>query len=313
VRSESAAPGSAPEVARAGAPDALLRRLEWTVLRRLDGIQHGDHRSAYRGTGVDIIDLRPYEPSDEVRHIDWNVTARMDEPYVREFAEDREIAAWLLIDRTASMTLGPAGRTKERLAVELAVSLARLLGRGGNRVGAMVLTEGPPAVIRPAAGRRQTLRIASELLRPSAPTKGATDLGRLLLPAAAALRRRSAVFVISDFVTVPGWERGLQMLARRHDLTVVEVVDRFERQLPDIGVLTVEDAETGAQVEIDTGNAAFRRRHAALVAERIAEVDQVMRGAGVIRSILSTTDDLVTALTRLMSTRAARQLVRANR
>ena len=111
------------------------------MLRRLDGIQHGDHRSAYRGPGVDVVDLRPYEASDEVRHIDWNVTARMDEPYVREFAEDREIAAWLLIDRTPSMTLGPAGRTKERLAVELAVSLARLLGRGGNRVGAMVLTD----------------------------------------------------------------------------------------------------------------------------------------------------------------------------
>ena len=156
-------------------------------------------------------------------------------------------------------------------------------------MGAMVLTEGAPAVIRARAGRRQTLRITSELLRPVAPVRGATDLGRLLLPAAAALKRRSAVFILSDFVTVPGWERGLQMLARRHDLTVIEVTDRFERQLPDIGVVTVEDAETGAQVEIDTGSAAFQRRHAALVAERSAAVDQVMRRAGVTRSTVSTT------------------------
>ena len=216
-----------------------------------------------------------------MRHIDWNVTARMDEPYVREFAEDRELAAWLLVDRSSSMTLGPIGRTKERLAVELAVSLARLLGRGGSRVGAMVLSDdGRPTVIRARAGRRQTLHIATELLRPVSPSSAATDLGRLLLPAAAALKRRSAVFIVSDFVTVPGWERGLQMLARRHDVAAVEVVDRFERELPDIGVITVEDAETGAQVEIDTSNAAFRRRHAALVAERVAAVDQVLRRRG---------------------------------
>ena len=163
----------------------------------LDGIQHGDHRSAYRGTGVDMIDLRAYEADDDVRHIDWNVTARMDEPYVREFAEDRELAAWLLVDRSSSMTLGPIGRTKERLAVELAVSLARLLGRGGSRVGAMVLSDdGPPTVIRARAGRRHTLHIATELLRPVSPSSAATDLDRLLLPAAAALKRRSAVFIV---------------------------------------------------------------------------------------------------------------------
>lgn len=298
----------APDVARPTAPDALLRRLEWKVLRRLDGMQHGDHRSAFRGYGIDVVDLRPYEATDEVRHIDWNVTARMDEPYVREFVEDREIDAWLLVDRTPSMTLGPADRTKERVAVELSVALARLLGRSGNRVGAMVLADnGPPTVLRPAGGRRQTLRIAAELLCPTTPAPGATDLGRLLLPAAAALRRRSAVVVVSDFVTVPGWERGLQMLARRHDVSAIEVVDRFERELPDIGVVTVEDAETGAQVEVDTGNAEFRRRHAALVTERVAAVDGIMRRAGVTRSTVATLDDLVPALARLVVAREARR------
>jgi uncharacterized protein (DUF58 family) len=300
--------GSSSDVVRTGAPDALLRRLEWTVLRRLDGILHGDHRSAYRGAGVDVVDMRPYENSDEVRHIDWNVTARMDEPYVREFAEDREIGAWLLVDRSPSMTLGPTGRTKERLAVELTVSLARLLGRGGNRVGAMVLTDsGSPVVIRAQSGRRHTLHIAAELLHPITPERGATDLGRLLLPAASALKRRSAVFIVSDFVTVPGWERSLQMLARRHDVLAIEVIDRFERVLPDVGMVIVEDVETGTQVEVDTSNAEFRRRHAALVAARVAAVDQVMRRAGVARSTVSTTDDLIAGLSRILTTRKARR------
>jgi hypothetical protein len=179
---------------------------------------------------------------------------------------------------------------------------------GGNRVGAMVLTDDrPPSVIAPAVGRRQTLRIAAELLRPLTPMRGATDLARLLVPAASALTRRSAVFIVSDFVTVPGWERGLQMLARRHDVSAIEVVDRFERELPDVGVVTVEDVETGNQVEVDTSNAEFRRRHAALVTERVALVDQVMRRAGVARATISTTDELVTTLARLVATRKVRR------
>lgn len=296
------------EAGRFGAPDAFLRRLEWTVLRRLDGIQHGDHRSAYRGNGVDIVDLRAYEAYDDVRHIDWNVTARMDEPYVREYAEEREITAWLLIDRSPSMTLGPPGRTKERLAAELAVSLARLLGRSGNRVGAMVMTDSrPPVVIPAASGRRQTLRIAAELLRPVAPLRGATDLGSLLLPAASALRRRAAVFIVADFVTLPGWERGLRMLAHRHDVSALQVTDQLEHDLPDVGLVTVEDAETGAQFEIDTSNTEFRRRHAALVADRDAIIEDVMRRVGVPHLTVSTSDELVPTLARLVTRRKIRR------
>lgn len=285
-------------------PEALLRRLEWQVLRRLDGVHSGDHRSRSRGAGVDVVDVRPYEAHDDVRHIDWNVTARLDELHVREFDAERDLTAWLLVDRSASMTLGPSARTKEVVTVELAASIARLLGSRGGRVGAVVLSGGTSrVVIAPGTGRKHVLRLADELLRSTEPAAAMTDLSVLLLPAATMLRRRSAVFVISDFVSIPGWERGLQMLSRRHDVTALEVVDRYDHELPDVGLVSVQDVETGEQVLIDTSDAEFRRRHRQLVDERRADVARIVRGAGVSQVTVTTQDDLAAAMVRLVSTR----------
>src|SRR4051812_13648725 len=154
----------------ATAPERLLRRLEWRLGRRLDGRLHGAYRTVWHGAGIDFTDLRAYTLEDDVRHIDWNVTARLDEPYVRQYTEDREMTAWLVVDRSASMRAG-RGPGKESVATELAVSLGRLVSKGGNRVGAILYDNGGHQVVPPRAGRDQILRIARELTKPSVSTK----------------------------------------------------------------------------------------------------------------------------------------------
>ena len=156
------APSSTPATA-----EGILRRLEWRVIRRLDGLLQGDYRTLFHGVGIDLADLRDYEPGDDIRHIDWNVTARMDTPYVRTFLEDREMTAWLLLDRSPSMGFGPTDRPKEAVLIELATTLARLLTRGGNRVGAILFNNTVERTIPPLGGRRQVLRLTHHLLRPA--------------------------------------------------------------------------------------------------------------------------------------------------
>ena len=173
-RSASTMPSSAPT------PERILRRLEWRVIRRLDGRLQGDYRTMFHGVGLDLADLREYEPGDDVRHIDWNVTARMDTPYVRTFLEDRELTAWLLLDRSPSMGFGPTDRPKEQVLIELATTLARLLTRGGNRVGAILYNNAVEATIPPRSGINQVLRLTRDLLHPAEPTGTATNLTDLI-------------------------------------------------------------------------------------------------------------------------------------
>jgi len=152
-----------PSSGRPATPERVLRRLEWRVIRRLDGQLQGDYRTLFHGVGIDLADLREYEPGDDVRHIDWNVTARMDSPYVRTFLEDREMTAWLLLDRSPSMGFGPTDRPKEAVLIELATTLARLLTRGGNRVGAILFNNTVERTIPPLGGRRQVLHEGGEV------------------------------------------------------------------------------------------------------------------------------------------------------
>jgi len=159
----------------ATAPDKLLLRLEWKVIRRLDGRLRGDHRTAHRGSGIDFTGLRPYGDGDDSRHIDWNVTARLNEPHLRVFTEDRELTVWLVLDRSASMAAGRPGRAKHDVLAELALVLARLFGRGGNRVGALLFDNGMLRVVPPGTSRRHALRIAAELDRTSASTPARTS------------------------------------------------------------------------------------------------------------------------------------------
>ena len=312
--------------------EAVLRRLEWTVIRRLDGRSQGDFRTTLRGSGIDVRDVRDYEYGDDVRHIDWNVTARLDSPFVREHLEDRELTAWLLLDRSPSMGFGPVDRPKELVLTELATTIARLLTRGGNRVGAILYDHAVEASLPARSGRSQVLRLTRELLRPvrrpgpdGPPARGlrgrlrrrapqprssppsTTNLGELLTIAAGVLRRRSLVVLISDFIAEPGWERPLGLLGQRHEVLAIRLVDPREHELPDVGVIVVEDAETGEQLTVDTSDPEFRRRLRQAADDRREAVTAAVRRAGVDLHDVSTDDDLVDALVRLTVVRRARR------
>ncbi|WP_367065819.1 DUF58 domain-containing protein [Oryzisolibacter sp. LB2S] len=308
-------PETAPLPARTapGAAERLLERLEWTVIRRLDGLLQGGARTLLRGAGIDLADLREYQPHDDVRHIDWNVTARLATPHVRVYTEDRDMTAWFLLDLSPSVDFGAPGQAKRDLATGFVGVLARLLQRQGNRVGAMLhdgsATLGP--VLSARGGRAQVLRllhaITSHAPLPSfAAPPGVTDLRRLLDRAQALLRRRSALFVLSDFLSTPGWDRPLARLAQRHDVVAVRLLDPLELTLPDMGLLLLRDPETGEQLQVDTHERGFRHRFARLAAQREAELRSALTRAGVDTLELSTDDDLLAALLRFMELRGHR-------
>lgn len=287
-------------------PEALLRRLEWTVLRRLDGLLHGDYRTLFRGFGLDLADLREYQYHDDVRRIDWNVTARLQTPYVREYHEDREVTAWFLLDVSPSMDFGSAARKRAVLEHFVAV-LARILTRHGNRVGALLYGDRLDTVIPARGGRRQVLEILYRLQnRPPRERSAPTDLGAFLRASMNTVKRRSLVFLVSDFVSAPGWERPLAQLAARHEVLAVRLYDALEMEIPDVGLVLVQDAETGEQLFVDTGEPAFRRRFAALAARREERLRAGLREAGVDALELATGDDLVEALARFAALRRLR-------
>jgi uncharacterized protein (DUF58 family) len=283
------------------APDRLLHRLEWRVLRRLDGRIQGGYRTPRRGNGLDLAGLRPYVDGDDARHIDWNVTARLDEPQVREFNEDRELTAWLVLDRSASMVAGGPGRGKQDVLAELALLLARLLGRSGNRVGA-VLYDGARAdggttrVVPPGTGRNHALRIGRELDRPTDRRRAATTDLAAMLDTATPLARRSLVIVISDFIGTGDWPRALIRLAHRNEVVALRIVDGADDALPDVGLVVVEDAETGEQVLVDSADPWFRARFRDGVDERDAAIRSGTRRAGVPLHRVDTAGDLVETL-----------------
>ena len=323
---------AAPLQATAPAPPAghaerFLQQLEWTVLRRLDGLLQGDYRTLWRGAGLDLADLREYQHGDDVRHIDWNITARLQVPHVRQFTEDRELTAWFLIDLSGSVDFGSDGRSKRAVSEGFVAALARLLTRHGNRVGAVLYQPGatqPDTVLPPGAGRAQVLQLLARLQAPPAAaaparrtaktgrtvtqpaTRPGTRLADLLRRAEGLLRRRSLVFVLSDFISEPGWAAPLGRLARRHEVLAVRLFDPLEMALPDIGLLTVEDAETGEQVLVDTQDAGFRQRFATCAANHESDLRAQLASAGVDVLELATSDDLLAALLRFVALRRQR-------
>jgi uncharacterized protein (DUF58 family) len=292
---------------RSGSAESVLRRLEWTVIRRLDGLLQGDYRTLLRGTGLDLADLREYQHHDDVRHIDWNVTARLDMPHVRVFTEDREMAAWFLLDLSPSIDFGSGEHRKRNISSEFVAVLARLLTRHGNRVGAMLYGAGVESVIPARSGRRHVLHLLHSIRNRPAPAEtGTTRLQDLLASASNLVHRRSTVFVVSDFISEPGWERALAQLAQRHEVVAVRVLDPLELELPDLGLLTLRDAETGEHVVVDTHDKGFRKRFARIAAQREAELREALVRAGVDALELSTDADLVDAIVRFVDMRKRR-------
>jgi uncharacterized protein (DUF58 family) len=288
-------------------PERILRRLEWTVIRRLDGAVHGNYRTLFRGFGLDLADLREYQYHDDVRHIDWNVTARLQTPYVREFNEDREVTAWFLLDLSPSVDFGSRQVRKRSVSTDFVTVLARLLTRHGNRVGALFYGDRVDTVIPARAGRRHVLHLLHRMLsRPERSRSGATDLRDFLRTAFQVIPRRSLVFVVSDFISAPGWSQPLAHLARRHEILAVRLYDPLEMDLPDLGLLVVQDAETGEQVFVDTHDPAFRRRFATAAERRETALRSAFRDAGVDALELSTDDDLVDTILRFADLRKRR-------
>ena len=313
AESPAAAPGTA---ARGPSPagdiatsDALLRRLEWQVVRRLDGILQGDYRSLFRGGGVDLADLREYQLHDDVRHIDWNVTARLQVPYVRQYTEDRDLTAWFLLDLSGSVDFGSRDRTKLAVGTGFVATLARLLTRHGNRVGALLYGQRVDTLLEPASTRLHVLNLLTRMrTRPrAAPAAGVgTALAELLAAADRIVRRRSLVFVVSDFISAPGWPEALARLTRRHEVVAVRLYDALELELPDVGLVTLEDAETGEQLFVDSGDPAFRERYAAVAARRERDVLDALLRSGADTLELATGDDLLDAVLRFADLRRQR-------
>jgi len=310
------------------APERLLARLEWRVVRRLDGRLAGGYRTAHRGTGTDLVGLREYTEGDDARHIDWNVTARLNEPQLRVFTEDRELTAWLVLDRSASMTVGGPERGKHDVLSELTLVLARLFGRAGNRVGALLYDTGVVRIVPAGTGRRHALRIGAELARPVAggpgvgqdsvgqdsagqdgagQYRGTTDLAAMLDAAAKLARRRALIVVISDFIGDGDWGRSLLRLTPRHEVVALRVTDVADDELPDAGLVVIEDAETGEQLVIDSGDPLLRARLRAGVEERDARLAAGMRRAGVPLHRIGTDADLATALIEVIASTQRRR------
>jgi uncharacterized protein (DUF58 family) len=305
-KSAATPPSSLPEQAT---PDRLLLRLDWRVIRRLDGLLQGDYRSLFYGYGVDFADLREYQTEDDIRYIDWNVTARMNTPYVRQYVEDREITAWFLLDLSPSMDFGATDTLKRTALIDFVATLARLLTRHGNRVGALLTNGGRVTHTLPArGGRLHVLRLIHDLLRQPLLAKAPyTQLTPLLEAALKTIRRRSLIFLISDFFSAPGWEQPLALLNRRHEVLAIRLWDPHEAELPDIGPVILEDAETGEQLYVDTHDQNFRRRFREAAHQREAALALAFKRAGVDAFTLSTEEDLVRALLRFAALRRRRR------
>jgi uncharacterized protein (DUF58 family) len=295
----------------ASTPEAILRRLEWTVIRRLDGLLQGDYRTLFRGAGLDLADLREYQHHDDVRHIDWNVTARLQQPYVREFTEDRELTAWFLLDLSGSVDFG-SQRSKRSVSAEFVAVLARLLTRHGNRVGAMLYGNTLDEVLPARNGRTHVLHLLQRMQKHDTPrAKEQTQLRDLLQHAAPLIPRRSTVFVVSDFLSAPGWGDMLARLAQRHEVLAVRLYDPLEMSLPDLGMVTMQDAETGEQLLVDTHDPGFRQRFAKAAEQQEAELRSALTRAGVDALELATDEDLVSTLLRFVELRRQRSRLAA--
>lgn len=273
-------------------PDALLRTLRPVMRRRIEGFAAGEHASNLLGEGTELAQVRPYEPGDDVRRIDWNATARTGEPHARKLVAERTLTAWVALDRSPSMGFGTADRRKADVAEGVVAVVSRLATRGGGRAGLFAFGGELPLTIPPRAGRAGALALVEAARRdPEGGEVGPTSVGDALSRLARLARRRGPVAVVSDLRGPMDWRRPLAALAGRHETIVVEVRDPREDELPDVGHVLLEDPETGRQLGVDTGSRRLRERFAAAAgAERRRVAGEIARsGAGHV--VLSTRGD----------------------
>lgn len=285
-------------------PESILRRLEFKVVRRLDGFLFGDYTGIFYGPSLDLAEVREYQPGDEVRRIDWNVTARMARLFVRQYREERELTAWLVVDLSPSMAFGTRRQLKRETAAEFSGVAAYIATRHGDKVGLLGFP-GRDVYLPPRGGRVHVLRILHTLQQAGVRGDG-RGLAEGLAQAARALKRRSLVFLVSDFLARDGWARPLQELAQRHDVIAVWITDPAERELPDVGGVVMRDPESGEQLWVDTANPRLRRAYRDLVASHREQVATALRRAAVDALMLSTAEPLLQPLLQFITYRRRR-------
>lgn len=293
---------------------STLRQLELDVTRRLDGLLHGDHRGLVPGHGSELGETRAYQPGDDIRRIDWNVTARLNEAYIRQTIAERELETWLVADIGARLGMGSANREKRELALAAAASVGFLTQRDGNRIGALLTGPGHEQVISPKGTRKHLLHVLHTLAcTASEEGSGITDLTTAFQRLGALAKRRGMVAVVSDFRVVPGWEDSIAVLARRHDVVAFEVVDPLELELPNVGLLPVVDPATGQLVEIPTNKARVRKAYADAAQERRAHLASTFRRHGIDHIEMRTDHAWLDDVVRFVARRKHRILATAPR
>jgi uncharacterized protein (DUF58 family) len=285
------APGPGP------IPELLLRALDVSIGRRIEGMLAGDYRSAVLGQGTELAQVRAYEPGDDVRQIEWNVTARTGEPHVRVQLAERVLVTWLVLDTSPSMHFGTADRRKADVAEGVAIAVGHVASRRGNRVGVVTFGDVRPQAIPPRQGRVGLIGLLAALRREPAEVRtGPTSLGEAVRRTSALARQRALVVLVSDFRGPLDWRRPLLELAGRHDVVAVEIRDPREQELPNVGDLWLVDPETGKQLRVDTRDAKLRARFATAAAEERSGLRRTLVSLGVRHTVLSTSGDWLRSL-----------------
>jgi len=275
-------------------PEGLLKALDVSIARRMEGLLAGDFRSNLLGTGSELAMVRPYTPGDDVRRIDWNVTARTNEPHVRVDLAERVLVTWLVLDTSVSMQFGTADRRKADVAEGVAIAIGHLATRRGNRLGIVTFGDAQPKTIPPKQGRIGLVGLLAALRKePGEPghTAGASSLSQGISRAGAGTRQRSLIVVVSDFRGPQDWRRPLLELASRHDVVAVEIRDPREQELANVGFLRLVDPETGRQLRVDTRSRRLRERFAAAASAERAQVARAFTSVGVRHVVLTTSGD----------------------
>jgi len=273
-------------------PGQLLRALDISIARRVEGLLAGDYRSALLGQGTELAQVRPYVPGDDVRQIEWNVTARTGEPHVRVQLAERVLVTWLVLDTSPSMQFGTADRRKADVAEGVAIAIGHIASRRGNRLGVVTFGDADPQAVPPRQGRVGLIGLLETLRSETAEGEvGATSLGDAIRRTSSLARQRALVILVSDFRGPLDWRRPLLELAGRHDVVAVEIRDPREQELPNAGDLWLVDPETGRQIRVDTRDSKLRSRFATAAAEERTALRRTLASLGVRHTVLSTSGD----------------------
>jgi uncharacterized protein (DUF58 family) len=288
-------------------PDGVLRALDLTIGRRVAGLLAGDYRSSMLGIGTEFAQLRPYEPGDDVRLIDWNVTARMRQPHIRVQIADRVMTTWLMLDHSASMAFGTADRRKADVAEGVAIAVGHIATRHGNALGIVSFGNGQTETVAPSQGRVGMLSLLMAVRREPANPGAATSVGQALRHMNLLAQRSKVIVIVSDFRGRDDWSGPMTQLAGRNAVLAVEIRDPREQELPDIGEIHLVDPETGRQLRVDTSRRKIRERFAAAAAEERATVAAAIRKTGARHAVLSTSGDWLRAFAGFLSQREDRR------